>query len=146
LNSILQQVHLGVTGAATSGLPSTPGGLLASLDDADKKVVEDWVAAMEPIVTALNDPMLDDREKYMEGLDAQILALGEYVGVAEDEAVAAGGDDKGLPPELSGAIGIEAPADAGGVVAPADAATVAPADPSAPAPAPAAAADEAAAP
>ena len=133
LNLVLQQVHLGVTGVAAAGLPAQdPGGLLASVAEDQKPLVEKWVTAMEPIVLGINDTMLDDRKKYVAGLEAQLLALQEFVGVEEE----AGADaDAGLPPELDplapgdpAAAAAAVPAAAAAVPAAAPAAAAAPVD------------------
>lgn len=96
LNSVLQQVHLGVTGQPTAGLPRTSGGILASVAPEQKKIIEDWVAEMETVVTTLNDKTLDDEKKFLESLVAQVEVLREIAGV-EDEAPA----DAGLPDDLT---------------------------------------------
>lgn len=82
LNHVLQQLHLGVTGAATKGLPTrNPGGLLASVADEKKPVVEGWITAMELVVTAINDPSREDEQKYLETLKEQTLALRDFLGL-----------------------------------------------------------------
>ncbi len=117
LNNVLQQIHLGVTGKPTAGVPSrSPGGILASVAPDQKQVVEDWVAEMEAVVTALNDRTLDDRKKYKEGLVAQIEVLRDIAGV---EQVDSGGGAE-LPDEF-------APVDPLGELAPAPAAAAVPA-------------------
>ncbi len=88
LNYVLQQLHLGVSGNPAAGMPTrSPGGLLASVADDKKPVVEAWITAMEPIVIALNEEQLDDREKYLEGLEAQVVVLREMLGIEEEEAI-----------------------------------------------------------
>ncbi len=95
LNHVLQQLHLGVSGKASSGMPTrNPGGLLASVTDEKKPLVESWINDFEPIVEGLNDPQMDDQKKFVEGLQEQIELLRSIVGV-EEEAV------PGLPPELA---------------------------------------------
>ena len=84
LSSVMQQLQLGATGSPTPGLPRNPGGLLVSVDEANKKVVEDWVTEMETVLTTLNDEFLDNREKYLEGIEAQIEPLRKMAGVVED--------------------------------------------------------------
>ena len=84
LNSVLQQLQLGATGSPAAGLPKTPGGLLVSVADDKKKTVEEWVTEMETVLTTLNDKTLDDREKYLEGIEGQLAVLHEMAGVAED--------------------------------------------------------------
>ncbi len=82
LNKVLQQVQLGVTGKPTAGLPArNPGGILASVPDQQKQVVEDWVTQLETVITELNDRSLDDEKKFREGLLAQVEALRELAGV-----------------------------------------------------------------
>jgi hypothetical protein len=131
LNTVLQQVHLGMTGAPVKGLPTKPGGLLASAAADKKPLIEAWVTAMDPIITAINDPLLDDRKKFVEGLETQVAALREYIGI-EDEAVAEAAD--GLPAEVD-PLGLAAPAADELAPAPADELAPAPADELAPAPA-----------
>jgi hypothetical protein len=92
LNHVLQQLHRGVTGALHPGLPTrAAGGLLASVadDENQKAVVVAWVTAMEPVVKALNDTDLDDQEKYVEGLQAQVDILRALVGEEEEAALPA---------------------------------------------------------
>jgi hypothetical protein len=130
LNHVLQQLHRGVAGVAAIGVPSanaTTGGLLASVDAAKKPVVEAWLTEMEPIVVALNDSLLDDREKFVEGLQVQADLLRELVG---EEEVA------GLPDELAAIAEEVAPAApvAADVAAPAAAAPATVDDPLAPQP------------
>lgn len=81
LNHVLQQLHLGVTGNPSGGVPSrNAGGLIISVDEAGKKLVTDWVTKMEEVLAVLNDKMLDDREKYLEGIEGQIEVLRGIVG------------------------------------------------------------------
>jgi hypothetical protein len=84
LNHVLQQIHLGVTGAAEKGSPRDPGGLLASVAEDKKPVVDEWITAMESIVTAINDEMRDDETKYLETLVEQTAALREFLGMEEE--------------------------------------------------------------
>lgn len=86
LNSVLQQVHLGVSGRPAVGVPtSNPGGLLASVPEEKKPVVEQWLTDMEAIVTELNKAEHDNREKWLEVLTEQVATLKEMVG-EEDAA------------------------------------------------------------
>ena len=85
LNHVLQQLHLGVTGAAEKGVPARdPGGLLASVTEDKQPVVKEWITAMESIVTAINDEMRDDETKYLETLVEQTAALREFLGMEEE--------------------------------------------------------------
>ena len=94
INYVLKQVHLGVTGSVNAGMPAgNAGGLLASVPDEKQAVVQKWVEDMQPIIEAINDKMLDDRAKFVEGLTAQIEELKLIVGVDEPAA-------EGLPGEL----------------------------------------------
>lgn len=95
LNTILQQVHLAVTGKPSVGKPTAPGGLLAAVTDEQKPSIETWIEAMEPIVAELNDPALDSREKWVEKITEQIEVLKEMV--KEDDAAG----DLGLPDDLA---------------------------------------------
>lgn len=92
LNHVLQQLHRGIGGVANIGVPANPGGLLASVDEAKKPVVTAWLETMKPIVEALNDPTLDDRAKFVAGLEEQVALMKELIG-EEEEA--------GLPDELA---------------------------------------------
>jgi hypothetical protein len=84
LNHVLQQLHLGVSGTAAKGVPArNPGGLLASVADDKKPVVEEWIGQMELVLTAINDLSRDDEEKYLETLEEQTAALREFLGVEE---------------------------------------------------------------
>ncbi|QDT04291.1 hypothetical protein K227x_26810 [Rubripirellula lacrimiformis] len=94
LNHVLQQLHLGVTGNGSAGMPSrNPGGLLVSVPNEKKKLVEDWLTSMKEVVDALNDDMLDDRDKYIEGLESQIEMLKVIVGDQEPERAIFTDDD-----------------------------------------------------
>jgi len=87
LNTVLQQLQLGATGSRESGMPKTSGGLLVSVAEDKRQVVTDWVNEMNVVITALNEESLDDREKYVEGLEEQVLVLAELASidaVAED--------------------------------------------------------------
>ncbi len=104
LNNVLQQLHLGVTGAAVKGVPARdPGGLLASVAEDKKPVVTEWIAAMESIVTAINDEMRDDEKKYLETLAEQTAALREFLGLEEQV------DMSGVPAAMA-AMATAAPA------------------------------------
>ncbi len=93
LNHVLQQLHMGVTGKPTVGIPTKdPGGLLASVPEDKKAAVTAWVTSMESIVTALNDKTLDDRVKYLEGLELQVESLRELVGEAPEQVFGADDD------------------------------------------------------
>lgn len=81
LNHVLQQLHLGVTGATSSGMPKTAGGLLASVAPEKQDAVKEWVEAMDIIVQAINDLSRDDEEKYLETLNEQTVALRDFLGV-----------------------------------------------------------------
>lgn len=82
LNHVLQQIHLGVTGVAATGIPTrNPGGLLVSVADDKKPVVEEWITAMESIITAINDLSRDDETKYLETLGEQTTALRDFLGL-----------------------------------------------------------------
>ncbi len=94
LNHVIQQIHLGVTGKPTSGMPSTPGGMLAMVDDADKAKIEAWVDKTAVLLETLNDPALDKRETYLEALVAEIEALGGSVDKANKKAADAAADDE----------------------------------------------------
>ncbi len=81
LNFILQQLYQGVTGKPSAGIPTKdPGGLLASLPADKQTAVQAWVTSMDEVVTALNDPLLDDLAKYTVGLETQIELLSDLVG------------------------------------------------------------------
>ena len=82
LNKVLQQLQLGATGSRSIGMPKKgEGGLLVSVPEDKKQVVADWVTSMEEVITALNDDTLDDRKKYLEGLEAQVLVLAELAAI-----------------------------------------------------------------
>jgi hypothetical protein len=145
LNHVLQQLHLGVTGAASAGLPTREqGGLLGSVADDKKEVVETWVTTMETIVTAINDEMLDDQEKYVTGLEDQIAALRAFIGIEEEQVEA----ERDAEAEIFGVEEVEMAAPGAGKAAapvdePAAAGEPAPTPAPAPSPAPAPAAEQA---
>lgn len=97
LNHVLQQLHLGVTGNPSGGVPSrNPGGLIVSVDDNAKQEVMKWITQMESVLAVLNDPTLDDRLKFLRGMEEQIEVLRDIVGepippifVSDDDDMAA---------------------------------------------------------
>jgi hypothetical protein len=99
LNKVLQQVQLGVTGKPTAGVPTRdPGGILASVPDDQKQVIEDWVTQLETVITELNDKTLDDEKKFREGLVTQVEALRELAGI---EAEAEPDVDSNIPGDFA---------------------------------------------
>ncbi|MGB7343518.1 MAG: hypothetical protein WBD20_04860 [Pirellulaceae bacterium] len=98
LNHVLEQLHKGVSGSGAVGVPRTPGGLLAAVEDDQKQVVTEWITKMEGVITALNEPTLDTLEKYVEALDLQVAMLEEIAG---PEAVAAAAQEPILLPGVS---------------------------------------------
>lgn len=106
INHVLQQIHVGVTGSPTLGMPRRPGGLLAMVNDQQRPVVEDWITAIEPIVKAINEDTLDDREKYVEGITAQLELLREMV---PQEEAAAGEAPAEEVDELEALLGAQPP-------------------------------------
>ncbi|TWU46304.1 hypothetical protein Poly51_57000 [Rubripirellula tenax] len=136
LNFMLQQLHQGVTGQGVAGLPTrNVGGLLSSADANQKAVIEAWVTSMQEVVDGLNDEMLDDRTKYIEGLEVQAEALRLIAGDPVDEEAIFGADDKvagaapGAAPGAAQPMGDAdaAPAAVPGAAAPAAAAEAKPA-------------------
>ena len=113
LNYMLQQLHLGATGSGTVGVPQDPAGLLAAVAAADKPAVEAWLATMEEVVQALNNPAIGDRRTYMATLDAQAKVLEKLAGPA---AVAAAADIGISLPGHSGPVAITAEPDIKGDV------------------------------
>ena len=97
LNTVLQQLQLGATGSRESGMPKTSGGLLVSVAEDKRQVVTDWVNEMNVVITALNEESLDDRKKYVVGLEEQVLVLAELASI---DAVAE---------EAKGAVAVSAP-------------------------------------
>ena len=94
LNWVLQNLHIGATGKPVKGMPDKPEGLFAMAKPDQQAAVQAWVEMMEPIVDAINDPELDDRRKYMTGLQEQIDAI-ENVAKADEGAKAdAAADDE----------------------------------------------------
>jgi hypothetical protein len=81
LNKVLQQLSMGATGSRSKGVPKTGGGLMLCVDEAKADVVKDWVVKMEEVVTALNSETLDDRTKFLEGLEEQVIVLAELANV-----------------------------------------------------------------
>ncbi|MGB7327978.1 MAG: hypothetical protein WBD31_24095, partial [Rubripirellula sp.] len=112
LNFMLQQLYQGATGNGVAGIPTKDiGGLLASLPADKKTLVADWVASMDEVVEALNDNMLDDQTKYLEGLQEQAAILRELVGVEAKAIFADEGDDMAAAkPEADGGAAVAAPA------------------------------------
>ncbi|WP_157593984.1 hypothetical protein [Rubripirellula obstinata] len=88
LNHVLQQVHLGVTGSPTAGMPEgKPGGLLGSVDDATKKEIETWAEAMEDIIDEINDSQIELTQEFLLVLKEQIEPLEELVDSIDDHLV-----------------------------------------------------------
>ena len=94
LNKVLQQINLGATGAKSKGVPKVKGGLMLCVDEAKADVVEDWVVKLDEIITALNSETLDDREKFLEGLDEQIVVLAELAKIDAGDKKSAKPNDK----------------------------------------------------
>lgn len=114
LNHVLQQVHLGVTGSPTAGMPEgTPGGLLGSVDDATKKEIETWAEAMEDIIDEINDPQIELTQEFLLVLKEQIEPLEELVDSIDDHLIEAdlpkrdGGVADELQSELMGDEALE---------------------------------------
>lgn len=107
VNYMLQQLHFGATGSPTMGVPSTPGGLMAAVDDDEK--IKEWVTSMEGVLTAVNEPSLGERRAFIAALEEQIEALKNLAG---EEAVNAA---KEVPirgvsvPRVKAAAGAAAP-------------------------------------
>lgn len=88
LNHVLQQLHQGATGSAAAILPTTPGGLLGSVAPADKTAIEEWLTAMDEVLTALNDDTLETRKAYIAALQDQVEVLRKIAGTAAEAAEA----------------------------------------------------------
>ncbi len=109
LNHVLQLIHVGVTGSPAAGLPKNNGGVLAMVSAEQKPEVEAWVTAMQPIVEAINDEMLDTRVKYVEAVTAQIEALEELAGSEAEAAEEENIDDLLAAPGPLGVVNQVAP-------------------------------------
>ncbi len=134
LNKVLQQLNLGATGSKTKGVPKTGGGLMLSVDEAKADTVKDWIVKLDEVITAVNSEALDDREKFLEGLDEQIVVLAELANIQAGEKKAAspkGKDDSALEGDL-----LDGPQDpaAGNPAAPGNPAPAAPGNPAPAAP------------
>ncbi|GAA4466085.1 hypothetical protein [Novipirellula rosea] len=130
---IIQQLHVGASGAPSLGIPKTPAGLLASVDAKDKVIVEEWLAAMQGVVEALNDQSKSDEPLFIEGLTVQIEVLKDMAGPTAIEierakakemelaGIAVDVDAAVIEPSLEEAANIAKPAaiDAAAVAAPA---------------------------
>ena len=137
LNKVLQQLNLGATGSRTKGVPKTGGGLMLSVDEAKSDTVKDWVVKLDEVITALNSETLDDREKFLEGLDEQIVVLAALANIEAGEKKAEQPEGQG-DAALGGDLldGAQDPfADAPGAGTPAAPGNPAPAAPGNPAPA-----------
>ena len=127
LNKVLQQLSMGATGSRSKGVPKSGGGLMLCVDEAKADVVKDWVVKMEEVVTALNSETLDDRTKFLEGLEEQVIVLAELANIESvKEKTGKSAEKKDSP--LDGDI-LDAPKDP----APGDAASTAGAAPGIPA-------------
>ena len=130
---IIQQLHVGASGAPSLGIPKTPAGLLASVDAKDKVIVEEWLSAMQGVVEALNDQSKSDEPLFIEGLTVQIDVLKDMAGPTAIEierakakemelaGIAVDVDAAVIEPPLEEAANIAKPAaiDAAAVAAPA---------------------------
>ena len=85
LNKVLQQLNRGATGSITKGVPKNGGGLMLCVDEAKADTVKDWVVKLDEVITALNSEALDDREKFLGGLDEQIIVLAELANIEAGE-------------------------------------------------------------
>lgn len=84
------------------------------VSEEQKPEITAWVAAMEPIVEAINDEMLDTRKKYIDALTLQIEALEALAGsdaeaAPEEESI----DELLAAPAPLGVVNQPAPAAAG---------------------------------
>ncbi|TWU27136.1 hypothetical protein Pla52o_09960 [Novipirellula galeiformis] len=106
---IIQQLYLGASGSPNLGIPKTPAGLLASVAEKDKVVVEKWLSDMKAVVESLNDQSNADELLFMEALVAQIEVLKEMAGpVAIEIEQAAAREMSGIPADKAA----QAPTDA----------------------------------
>lgn len=135
LNKVLQQLNLGATGSRTKGLPKVDGGLMLSVDEAKAELVKDWVVQLDEVITALNDEALDDRSKFLEGLDEQVIVLAKLANIQAGEKNAEkpkGKADSGLEGDVLD--GLQDPAAGDAAAAPGNAAPAAPGNPAPAAP------------
>ncbi len=128
LNKVLQQLNRGATGSMTKGVPKTGGGLMLCVDEAKADTVKDWVVKLDEVITALNSEALDDREKFLEGLDEQIVVLAELANIqaGEKKIVKPAADEDALEDDV-----LDGPQDpaAGGAAAPGNPGPAAPGNP-----------------
>ena len=80
LNHVLQQVHLGVTGSPTAGMPGgKAGGLLGMVDEATKKEIFEWTETMQDVLYDINDSQIAATSEFLIVLKTQIEPLQELV-------------------------------------------------------------------
>ena len=140
LNKVLQQISLGATGSRSKGLPKADGGLMLCVAADKSEVVKTWVEQMAEVITALNKEELDDREKYLEGVEEQVIVLAEMADIdstpeaKKPKDTKKPVDDDLFSDQANPAAGAAAPANpAAGAAAPANpaAGAAAPANPAA---------------
>ncbi|TWT76661.1 hypothetical protein CA13_71580 [Planctomycetes bacterium CA13] len=90
LNSILEQILLGVTGSPKLDLENEQpnGGLYASVPEAQQQELMIWLEEMQPVVDALNDRAHDTKLEFVAALKEQLEVLRDIAGPAADEVEA----------------------------------------------------------
>jgi len=99
LNHLLQQLQHAVTGSTKAGVPSRPGGLMAAVQDEQKKrQIKTWAESMAALIAEVNNPFHDDRAKFKTALQSQIETIRALAGSAGEQAAA---EDEKVPPGLN---------------------------------------------
>ena len=81
LNHVLQQIYEGTTGSASGEVSGQPAGLIVAVPDAQRQKVQQWLEAVRPVVEAINDASVGDRERWIAVLEAQRLNLARLAGI-----------------------------------------------------------------
>ncbi|MEM9368902.1 MAG: hypothetical protein AAGD07_23160 [Planctomycetota bacterium] len=105
IDYVIQQLFYGATGSAEGKAdPNKPAGLLAALAEDQKPKLTEWLEKLFPVVDALNDPTLDNEEKWVKALESQRIEMALIAGVEiEDAAVV---DDEAEDPDAEDVKGL----------------------------------------
>lgn len=81
LTHVLQQMLIGATGTRDGEIETATLGLLAAADQPNRPALKQWVDQVVAVLGAVNDDLLDTREKWVDMLQNQRLVVGELAGL-----------------------------------------------------------------
>ena len=86
LTHVLQQMLIGATGTRDGQTETATVGLLAAADQPNRPALKQWVDQVVTVLDAVNDDLLDTREKWVQMLEDQRLVIGEMAGLEVERA------------------------------------------------------------